>query len=252
MSVVEEVTKKNIEAIQKRINYQFSDPQLLVEAFTHRSYTNESSLPDLDNERLEFLGDSVLGLIVSQHLFRTFPLMREGELSRARSHIVREASLAQVGVELGLGEMVLLGRGELSTGGRTKASVIANTVEAVYGAVLVDGGMQAAEAVIRLTLGSRLSLCPEQLTQLDPKGRLQEMVQTKGFNSPSYILVGQSGPEHDIRFEVEVQVVGKPLARSIGRSKKEAASSAAILAMSGLLDGSIPWPDLKPEEVDSE
>lgn len=252
MSILEESTKKHLEEIQDKISYNFIDILLLSQALTHRSYTNESNTQNVDNERLEFLGDSVLGLIVSQHLFRTFPFMREGELSRARAHIVREASLAQVGTELGLGEMILLGRGELSTGGRTKASVIANTVESVYGAVLVDGGMEAAEGVIRLTLGQRLFLCPEELTQLDPKGRLQEMVQMRGLSSPTYVLVGHSGPEHDSRFEVEVQVAGKPLARSVGRSKKEAASCAATLAMGGLQDGSIPWPEVKPDEVRSE
>lgn len=249
MSLPEELLNRHIESIQIHIEYHFNEPKLLLQALTHRSYTNERNLVTPDNERLEFLGDSVLGYVVSKHLFSQHPYMREGELSRARAHIVCEASLAEVGVELELGEAILLGRGEDAMGGRTKSSVIANAVEAIYGAVLEDGGLAAAEQVIRDTLGFKLASSIDQLTQLDPKGRLQEIAQTRKLPSPTYILVGQSGPEHDRRFEVEVRVSGRPLARSMGKSKKEAASTAAVLALQGLEEGLVSWPDTKPEDA---
>lgn len=249
MSLPEELLNRHIESIQTHIEYRFKEPKLLIQALTHRSYTNERNLVTPDNERLEFLGDSVLGFVVSQHLFSQHPDMREGELSRARAHIVCEASLAVVGVELELGEAILLGRGEDAMGGRTKASVIANAVEAIYGAVLVDGGLAAAEQVIRDTLGFKLASSADQLTQLDPKGRLQEIAQTRKLPSPTYILVSQSGPEHDRRFEVEVRVSGRPLARSTGKSKKEAASAAAVLALKGLEEDLVHWPEAKPEDA---
>ncbi len=248
MSITEELLIRQMSSIQEKIQYTFINIYTLTQALTHRSYTNERNLVTPDNERLEFLGDSVLGFVVSNGLFLQFPDMREGELSRARAHIVREVSLAEVGNELGLGEAILLGRGEDSMGGRTKASVIANAVEAIFGAVFVDGGLAAAERVIRSTLGPRISSPPEQLTQLDPKGRLQEMAQTRKLASPTYVLVDQSGPEHDRRFEVEVRVAGKALARNSGKSKKEAASGAALLALQNLEEGVTEWPEPKPED----
>ena len=250
MSAKEVLFKRQVKALQGAMGYQFSSVELVVEALTHRSFTNEATLASRDNERLEFLGDSVLGMVVSEYLYRSHPSMREGELSRARSQIVREASLAEVGAELGLGEMILLGRGEEATGGRGKASVLANAVEALLGAIFVDGGIDAARTAVMRLLGSRLAASCEELTQLDPKGRLQEMAQSMGLPPPTYVLLEQAGPEHDRRFQVEVQLLGHPLAVSTGRSKKDAAASAAVLAIELINSGNVVWPEAHCEEVE--
>ena len=225
-----------IKDLEGAIGYHFRNINLLQNALTHSSYANErydNSL--MSNERLEFLGDSILGMVVAEHLYRNFPDRPEGELTRMRADMVCERALAEVANRLSLGQHLLLGHGEERFGGRSRESILADAVESVIAATYVDGGMNAAVDFIR-----KFILCdvPAQwLRNADYKTTLQELVQQKKNQVLTYELVGESGPDHDKKFDVEVCLNGQVVGRGVGSSKKRAEQEAARVAMENLFPG---------------
>ena len=223
--------------LEARLGYSFRDAALCETALTHRSWLNEVDLPGRsDNERLEFLGDAVLALVVSDLVMRRFPARAEGDLTRVRAALVSEGGLARAATALDLGTWILLGRGEERTGGRSRPSILANALEALMGAVYLDGGLPpAATAAERLFEGALGDV--DQHAKLDFKSRLQERAQALLQVPPVYSVVSAKGPDHDKRFEVAVLLGGREVARASGRSKKEAEQSAAAVALTTLDKG---------------
>jgi ribonuclease III len=221
--------------IQQRIAYQFSNTELLERALTHRSYANENRVP-YHNERMEFLGDAVLNLVVSEYLMKTCPDATEGDLSRFRAAVVSEPALAVIARDIGLGSYILLGRGEEQTGGRDKGSLLANCLEALIASIYLDTGKESAHAfVIRFFENIIKKTCSSRGT-LDHKTELQELCQERLKQLPEYKVVSESGPDHQKQFEVEVWVKGQVSGRGIGRSKKEAEQRAAKEALARLTE----------------
>ena len=219
--------------LEQRSGYVFRDKSLLFHAMVHSSYINEHHMKREDNnERLEFLGDSILGMVVADHLYRSHPDLPEGDLTRTRAALVCEESLVQVARELGLGEYLRLGKGESSGGGRERPSIQADAVEAVLAAIYLDGGIGSARKFIQKYILSREIA---GLTKpLDHKTALQELVQLESGQVLQYRLVGEEGPYHNKRFFVEVDLNGKSVGSGSGRSKKEAEQMAAQAAISTL------------------
>ena len=236
MSLEEQQFDAGLALLEKRIDHRFEQPALLARALIHRSYKNENEEVVGDNERLEFLGDAVLELIVSHRLLKIFPDMEEGELSRARSRIVRAETLAEVGRDLGLGEILRLGRGEVGTGGRGKTTVLADALEALVGAVYLDSGLEETTRVVENLLAALFCWPGPLLTERDPKSRLQVWAQEQGSPVPVYELLEEAGPAHEKRFVVGVTVGGQQLASGAGKSKKDAETEAAALALESLAD----------------
>ena len=222
-----------IKDLENAIGYRFSNITLLQNALAHSSYANERWHDGLrSNERLEFLGDSILGMVVAEHLYKNFPDRPEGELTRMRADMVCETSLAEVAAKLDLGKHLLLGHGEEQGGGRTRASTLADAVESIIAASFLDGGMAAAEGIIR-----RFVLCnvpTGKLHNADYKTALQELVQQKKNQVLTYTLVGESGPDHDKQFFVEVALNGQVIGKGSGSSKKRAEQNAARAAIEAL------------------
>ncbi|WP_294514764.1 ribonuclease III [uncultured Intestinimonas sp.] len=223
-----------MEKLEEKLGYTFHDRRLLENALTHSSYANENkSKGETSNERLEFLGDSVLGMVVADHLYRTHPDMPEGELTRTRAALVCEDSLVEVAAQLELGQYLKLGRGEDAGGGRKRPSIQADAVEAVIAAVYLDGGIGSARKLITnfiLTNNER----EQEGAVRDFKTALQELVQRESGRVLSYRLMGESGPDHAKVFSVEVDLNGQPIGAGEGRSKKEAEQNAAKAAMAKL------------------
>jgi ribonuclease-3 len=219
-----------LEVLSERLGVTIGD-QLLSQALTHRSYSYEHSNQP-NNERLEFLGDSVLGFVVTTHLFARFSEMDEGELTKLKNAIVSAKALAQVAGELGLGEFLLLGRGEEQTGGRAKINLLADTFEAVLGAVYVEAGLVEATAMVERLVLPLLDDHQSLLDNSDPKTRLQELAQAKGLSAPSY-SVSFEGPDHDRTFFATL-TVGDVVVRGVARSRKNAESEAAVAAIEAL------------------
>ena len=231
-------TSRSYEALESRIGHRFADPSLCETALTHKSWLNEAhDAGRTDNERLEFLGDAVLALVVSDLLMARFPDRSEGELSKTRAVIVSEAGLAKAADEIGLGQWIFLGRGEDLAGGRRKPSILSDALEALVGAIYLDGGLPAARAVASNIFGRAL-LEAENDTRLDYKSRLQERSQALLSATPVYTVVGEEGPDHDKRFQVAIALGGREYGRAVGRSKKEAEQNAAALALAALERGS--------------
>jgi ribonuclease-3 len=207
-------------------------PALLEQALTHRSYAYEhGGLPN--NERLEFLGDAVLGLVVTEELFRTHPDLAEGQLAKLRASVVSTRALAEVAREIGLGEWVRLGRGEVTTGGDDKSSILADTTEAVIGAVFIERGHEVATQVVRRLVGPSLERALQAGASTDWKTALQELTAARGSGAPVYVLAG-SGPDHARRFVAQVLVAGEVSGHGEGGTKKEAEQQAAQIAFQGL------------------
>ena len=227
-----------IKDLEEAIGYRFRNISLLQNALTHSSYANEhwhNSL--LSNERLEFLGDSILGMVVAEYLYRSFPDRPEGELTRMRADMVCERTLAGVANTIHLGDHLLLGKGEERFGGRTRDSILADAMESVIAACFLDGGLEAALEVVR-----RFILVEVPVTKLhnaDYKTQLQELVQQKKNQTLAYKLVGQSGPDHDKSFDVEVSLNGQVVGRGSGSSKKRAEQDAARAAIEKLFPGEV-------------
>ncbi len=219
--------------IQLRISHRFRDQELLERALTHKSYANENRVP-AHNERLEFLGDAVLSLIVSEHLMKNCPDSTEGDLSRLRAAVVSEPALAAVARDIGLGSYLLLGKGEEQTGGRDKDSLLANCLEALIASVYLDGGLPVAEAlVIRLFEKTVQRTCTSRGT-LDYKTELQELSQERMKQLPEYRIVSETGPDHQKQFTVELSINSEICGRGTGRSKKDAEQKAAREALKKL------------------
>jgi len=228
--------RDEFETLQAAVGYRFRDRGLLEHAMTHTSRANEDASGGvMDNESLEFLGDAVLGFVVADLLFREFPEHDEGEKSKMKAILVSTATLARVAERLGLGDHLLLGRGEEKTGGRRKQALLADGYEALIAALYLDGGVEEARAFIVRELGSFVEeLRRHGVSAQDYKSALQELVQGRNRPLPEYRVVGAVGPDHQKRFDVEVLVAGEPLARATGPSKKEAEQEAARLALSRL------------------
>ena len=222
-----------IKDLEAALGYKFQNITLLQNALTHSSYANErwhNSL--LSNERLEFLGDSILGMVVAEYLYANFPDRPEGELTRMRADMVCESSLARIAGQLDLGKHLLLGHGEERFGGRSRASILADAVESVIAASFLDGGMDAAKGII-----TRFVLCDVPVSRLhnvDYKTSLQELVQQKKNQTLCYRLVGESGPDHDKVFTAQVLLNDQVIGEGTGSSKKRAEQDAARVAMEKL------------------
>ena len=215
---------------QHRLGYRFRRPELLERALTHRSYANEQDLEE-NYERLEFLGDAVLGLATAERLYRETPRRQEGELTRSKGHLVSARVLAELAEALELGPLLRLGVGEERSGGRRKGSLLADALEAVLGAVLRDGGYEATRQVVTGLL-DRAPAPAGGIETRDAKTQLQELVQARGQGRPSYREIATSGPDHDKLFTVECRLDGQSLGSGTGRSKKEAEQRAAAVALS--------------------
>ena len=216
--------------LEAGLGYTFQDRELLKNALTHSSYANENRAQGIaDNERLEFLGDSILGFVVAEYLYRNFPGKPEGELTRMRADLVCETNLARQAKTIRLGEFLLLGHGEEQSGGRERASIVSDAVESVIAAAYMDGGFSAARDIIdRLILGEKPS---GKLLITDFKTELQELVQRKPNQELRYELVSESGPDHAKVFTVAVMLNGQVVGLGSGHSKKEAEQSAARTAL---------------------
>ena len=213
---------------EERIGHTFANRELLLRGLTHKSYSHEAKQEEIrDNETLEFLGDSVLGFVVGDLLFRRFPRVDEGALSKMKAYLVSAPSLAAKARQFGMGDAILLGVGEEKSGGRKKDSLLANLFEATVAAVYLDGGIEAARKLIDRTFAADLeTLSEEDMLFRDYKTALQELAQGRGLPLPEYTVIAEEGPDHDKRFIVEVRV-GSHQARGDGTSKKEAQQQAA-------------------------
>ncbi len=221
--------------LQEKIGYRFADPALLREALTHKSYSNEQAEGAAPHsERLEFLGDAVLDLAISALAFEKFPGLSEGELTRLRAELVSEAGLARVARSLELGERLLLGRGEARSGGREKASLLADACEALLGAIFRDGGYTAASVVVERLFGAALSQAAGRKNGIDYKTRLQELLQSRYGRPPRYRLLATGGPDHQRSYQVEVCCGDERLGGGSGSSKKAAEQEAAREALDRL------------------
>ena len=207
--------------LSNTLNYRFSDSGLLRQALTHRS------APGASNERLEFLGDAILDIVISEALFHALPDAPEGDLSRMRASLVRDTSLAGIAAELGLGEHLILGSGERKAGGHRRRSILADALEALFGAVYLDSGFDAVAALIHRIFRSKLETLPQADDLRDPKTRLQEWLQARGASPPEYELVNVSGKAHQQSFEVRCLVPGHEPASGEGRSRRSAEQQSA-------------------------
>ncbi len=220
--------EERIAALEVMLGFSFGSPALPLAALTHKSYVNEhKELSQTHNERLEFLGDAVVDLAISHRLMEQFPLATEGELSRLRALIVNEEGLARVSRQMGVGELLLLGRGEELTGGREKSSVLADALEAVIGAIYLARGLDSVMGLVDTRFGEALAGVAEGRSGLDYKTRLQEEAQERLKLSPRYRVIAEAGPDHAKIFEVEVTIGEVCYGRASGRSKKEAEQAAA-------------------------
>lgn len=219
---------KDIDRFCERLGYRFRHPELLIEAFRHSSYVNEIGDSQIrDNERLEFLGDAVLDLAISDILMEFFKYAKEGDLSKFRATVVNEKGLYQVAKKLGLGEYILLGRGEEITKGRKKPSILANTLEALLGALYLDAGFEKAEEIIRDLFVPLIEDLNSGKIGHDFKSKLQEYTQEVYKTRPDYRLIKETGPAHDRTFRVSILLKNRVIAQGEGKTKKEAEQRAA-------------------------
>ena len=218
---------KNISLLEKEINYEFKKKSLLEEALTHSSYANERDLKC--NERMEFLGDSVLSVISAEFLYRKFPDMPEGQLSKLRSSLVCTASLSGFARQIGLGDYLRLGKGEILTGGNNRSSILEDAFEALIAAIYLDSGLEAARQHIVKFLETELE--NHQINFKDYKSRLQEVIQQNPDSNLSYHITGESGPDHNKEFEAEVCLDSNVIGKGKGKSKKQAEQEAAREAL---------------------
>ena len=223
-------------ALEKRLDHTFDDLGLLQQAMCHRSWVAESPDAVISNERLEFLGDAVLGWVVADLVFRRFADLAEGALTDLRKSVVNANALAEVAAELHIGPHLLLGRGEDAAGGRQKISILSDAMEAVLGAVYLDGGFEEAFALIERLFLHRLENAVGSLDRLDYKSALQEVLAQRGRPSPDY-TVTSTGPDHDKTFYASVALGKRLLGEGEGRSKKAAEQAAACAAFNLLTDG---------------
>jgi ribonuclease-3 len=215
-----------------RLRLTFKNPSLLRQALVHTSYLNEN--PGIDvgsNERLEFLGDAALGVVVARELYDEYPELDEGKLTELRAHLVRRDTLARAAARFELGEYLLLGRGEDAAGGRRRPTNLARAFEALIGAIFLDGGLPKVRAFVRRTLKDELLGLRTGVMPHDPKSRLQEVIQSRWQTTPTYKLLRTEGPDHARRFTVQVMINGRSLGIGEGRSKQMAEKEAAQQAL---------------------
>ncbi len=218
----------NYEALQEQLEYPFNNLQLLLQALTHSSYVNEVDYVEAeDNEKLEFLGDALLGFVISDLLYTRYPHFREGDLAKLKSYVVSEQFLAELAKELSLGDYLLLGKGEKSSGGREKNSLLANSFEALIAAVYLDGGLEKACEFIYNRFSDKIQKLVKEHQILDHKSLLQEYTQMVFNCVPVYHLISKSGPDHDKTFEVQLSINDQVYSIGRGKSKKEAEQMAA-------------------------
>lgn len=228
----------DLATLQDRIGHEFADPSLLRRAMCHRSWVAEAPGVEVSNERLEFLGDAVLGWVVADLVFRNYADLAEGALTDLRKSVVNANALAAVANDLELGEYLLLGRGEDAAGGRRKTSILSDAMEAVLGAVYLDGGRDAAFEAVERLFEPRLDAAVDSLHRLDYKSALQELLAREGRPGPDY-KVTSTGPDHDKTFTAKVLVAKQLLGRGEGRSKKSAEQAAAAAAYESLVDETV-------------
>jgi len=227
-----------VEDLQLKLGYMFRDIQYLTKALTHSSNANERALQAGDNEQLEFLGDSVLGFLVSDFLFRSHPRLTEGELSKLKGFFVSSANLVKYAERINLGEYLQLGRGEEKTGGRTKQTLLVDALEAIIGAIYLDGGLEEARRVVLNFLEPQMEDVGDSDRQLrDFKSALQEELQAQYRGHADYVLRSEEGPDHQKIFTVEVLIDGEPVAEGLGLTKKAAEQAAARQALERVSNG---------------
>ncbi len=219
---------ENIKQLERKIRYEFRDKDLLENAVTHSSYIKEYDRDKRSNERLEFLGDAFFDAIIGEELYKIFPQQEEGFLSRVRASLVCEKSLAKAARQLDLGQYILLGNGEEKSGGRGRESILADAMEAVIGAVYLDGGFENAKTVVLDVFRGAIEDAKEgKFIITDYKTALQEKLQHDGITDIKYVLINESGPDHDKTFKVQLVVNGRPETTGEGKSKKQAEQQAA-------------------------
>jgi ribonuclease-3 len=226
----------DLAVLQQILGVSSKDPSLLEQALIHSSYVNENpGLALTSNERLEFLGDAILGSVIAEKLYQDLPSFTEGELTKLRATLVRRDTLARVARAIGLGDYLYLGKGEESSGGRHKLVNLAGALEAVIAAIYLDQGLATAKNFILRLFSKELQKVVSQGAEVNYKSQLQELVQAKGQQTPAYYLIEAKGPDHDRRFTVEVRVGDTVLGRGSGKSKKAAETAAARTALGQLL-----------------
>ncbi|MCX6725811.1 MAG: ribonuclease III [Candidatus Shapirobacteria bacterium] len=225
----------DFESLEQKLTIKFSNQQLLKEALTHRSYLNEFKKEHLEsNERLEFLGDVVLSFVVSNWLFEKFPLFPEGKLTNLRSNLVKTTALSEIAQNLKIGDYLLLSRGEKESGGQKNPTLLANTTEAIIGAIFLDQGIKIVDNFIKINFEPLLKKTIASGRLKDYKSLLQEKIQAKTGQSPIYKTTREEGPEHDKIFTIDVFANGKIMAKGVGKSKQKAEQEAAKIALEKL------------------
>ena len=219
---------ESLDKLTRDLDYRFSDKALLETALTHRSVTQNN------NERLEFLGDAVLGMVIAEELFKRFPDANEGELSRLRASLVKGETLAEIALSFELGDVIRLGQGELKSGGFRRKSILADAFEAILGAIYLDGGFDSCRNIILKHFSSRLDAVSPETAQKDPKTRLQEYLQANQQALPGYEVVDIAGEAHAQTFTIECQVEGVQTVRAQGSSRRKAEQAAAEMILDGL------------------
>ena len=230
----------DLSPLEARLGYTFSDKGLLRLALTHSSIAHESETSVQHNQRLEFLGDAALGLVITRELYLRFPAFGEGPLTKARAQLVNQRTLAEQGRTLGLGDYLVMSRGELSHGGRERPSALADAYEAVTGAIYLDGGYEAASQFVLRCFRDSFGEFSTLPNLSNPKGELQEILQSKSASAPHYQMTMSSGPDHDRSFECAVFHEGRELGRGQGKSKRAAESDAALAALQALKNEATP------------
>jgi len=231
---------RQLEHLQSVLKLRFRNKSLLGKALTHRSYVNECGAIAKDNERLEYLGDSVLALVVNEYLFKKFEDYLEGDLAKIKSAVVSEATLAAVARELNLGSYIQMGRGEEMSGGRDRTSILANTVEALIGAVYLDAGLRESRRFVLGLLKGAIDRIDRLSYYRDPKTTLQEIVQKKYKDRPEYRVIEESGPDHNKNLLVQLVVQGRDICVGTGSSKRKAEIEAALHALEIIHRGDAP------------
>lgn len=228
---MEGLTTSIMNPLEERLGYKFRNGLLLAEALTHPSISLERKDYPFDNQRLEFLGDAVIQVVVTEHLYRMFSDFSEGRLTKLRTRIVSRTALRERGLALDLGRFLMMGRGEEASGGRERASTLADSFEAVVGAIFLDGGFEAARIFTLRQMEEVFADLASQPEEINPKGFLQELLQSISPTAPEYELLSQTGPEHSKNFVCRVMWSGRELGRGTGQSKKEAQVAAAEIAL---------------------
>lgn len=225
---------ESLKKLEEKLNYKFRDINLLDQALTHKSFVVSNDDHPRCNERMEFLGDSVLELVVSSFLYKRFTDYTEGQLSKLKAVVVSQPILASCSIDLGLGNFIRFGAGEIATGGNKKPSNLANAMEALIAALYLDGGIEKAEQFVRSILEAKIYELDSDEMKRDYKTALQEYWQASSQKSPVYTVISETGPDHDKRFEVEVRLSDESYGRGIGRNKKEAEQRAAEKALESI------------------